>query len=298
MTSFLYNSKICIGKKTIKIQNLIDHDVFFIGQLLKKDDVFLTLDELNNRYSTNINFLQYNSIISSIRKYTKTLNIDKHSPKPNYQPALNIILTTQSGTAPIYRTFIKPEKINKGFEKWSKITEISRDDWLESFKILIVTTNDPKLRWIQYRILHHILTTNRSVAKFLHNQSELCSFCNLKSETITHLFWECSKTQLLWKQLEAKIKTRCSHSCNFRFTQNLIIFGQCEVIRTDKICDFMILMAKFYIYRCKVQSINLNIKLFMTELFNRYNIERIICRNKNQFKNDWAPYINLFKSLL
>ena len=78
MTSFLHNSKICIGKKAIKTQNLIDHEVFFIGQLLKEDDLFLTLEELNNTYSTNLNFLQYNSIISSIRKYTKTLIIDKH----------------------------------------------------------------------------------------------------------------------------------------------------------------------------------------------------------------------------
>ena len=99
MTSFLHNSKICIGKKTIKFQNLIDHDVFFIGQLLKEDDLFLTLEELNNTYSTNLNFLQYNSLISSIKKYTKTLVFNKHSPKLNYQKALNIILTTKYGTA-------------------------------------------------------------------------------------------------------------------------------------------------------------------------------------------------------
>ena len=181
---------------------------------------------------------------------------------------------------------------------WTQKTDISREDWLESFKILIATTNDPKLRWIQYRILHHILTTNRSVSKFLNNQTELCSFCNIKSETITHLFWECSKSQIFWKQLETKFNNRCFHSHNFRFTHNLVLFGHCEVIKTDKICDFIILMAKFYIYRCKVQSINLNINIFIKELFNRYKIENIICRNKNQFKNDWAPYQNVFKSIL
>ena len=54
------------------------------------------------------------------------------------------------------------------------------------------------------------------------------------------------------------------HSYNFKFTRNLVLYGHCEVIRTDKICDFIILMAKFYIYRCKVQSINLNININRT----------------------------------
>ena len=298
MTSFLYNSKICVGKKTIKNRNLIDNNVFFIGQLLKPDNTFLTLQELNTKYSTHINFLQYNSIKSSITEFTKTISFDKHTKKTNFQPPLDIILTTRSGTSPIYKAILTPEHSCNGLKKWSKHTEISEEDWIDSFQKLIVTTTDPKLRWIQYRILHNILTTNRSVSKFIQHQTDLCSFCNRKSETIVHLFWECPKTNLFWKELQNIFNNRCLHSFNFKFTKNLVFFGHCEKITTDKICDFIILMAKFFIYRCKVQGINLNIKHFINELYNRYNIELIISKNKNQCKCDWAPYQNIFKSFM
>jgi len=271
---------------------------FFYRTTFKKDILFLTLEEFNNKYSTKLNFLQYNSIISSIRKYTNSISIEKQGKKHNFQPALNIILTTKSGTSPIYNKFIIPEANISGFRKWSQNTGISKDEWLDSFVKLIATTNDPKLRWIQSRILHHILTTNRSVSKYTHNQTDLCSFCNLKSETILHIFWECTKTKIFWNNLETTFNNRCSHSVNFRFTKSLILFGHCEIIRTDKICDFIILMAKFFIYRCKVQNINLNSRLFLIELYNRYKAEFIISKNRNQLRNGWAPYQNMFKAIL
>jgi len=298
ITSFLYNSKICVGKKTIKNYNLINNNVFFIGQLLKPDNTFLTLQELNTKYSTNINFLQYNSIKSSIADYTNTISFEKHSKKTKFQPPLDIILTTKSGTSPIYKAMLTPEQTYNGLNKWIKSTEISKEDWIDSFLKLIVTTNDPKLRWLHFRILHNILTTNRSVSKFIQHQTDLCSFCNLKSETIVHLFWECPETKRFWKELQNIFNNRCLHSFNFKFTKNLVFFGHCETIATDKICDFIILMAKFFIYRCKVQGINLNVKLFIKELYNRYSIEMIISKNKNQCKCDWAPYQNIFKSFL
>ena len=46
------------------------------------------------------------------------------------------------------------------------------------------TTTDPRLIWLQYRIIHNILTTNKSVSKFKHDQSEKCSFCGIQSESI------------------------------------------------------------------------------------------------------------------
>ena len=52
---------------------------------------------------------------------------------------------------------LTPEHSCNGLKKWSKHTEISEEDWIDSFQKLIVTTTDPKLRWIQYRILHNIL---------------------------------------------------------------------------------------------------------------------------------------------
>ena len=62
-----------------------------------------------------------------------------------------------------------------------------------------------------------------------------------------------------WNDLSILINRRCSHAYKFRFTEKYVLFGLCESIKTDKICDFITLMAKFYIYRCKVQHNDLNV---------------------------------------
>ena len=67
---------------------------------------------------------------------------------------------------------------------------------------------------------------------------------------------------------------------------------------TDKICDLIILIAKFYIYRCKVQNKSLNINIFIKELYRRYQIEKSISKDSNLFKNNWTQYETLFKGIL
>ena len=159
------------------------------------------------------------------------------------------------------------------------------------------STTDTKLRWLQFRILHNILTTNRSVAKFKQDQNPLCQFCKSHSETIHHLFWKCSKVKTFWNELSLTINSRCSHTHNFKIDENLAIFGQSTQIKTDNICEFIVLLAKFYIYRSKVQNTVLNSKIFIQELYNRYCIEKEVHKNSLSFKNSWLPYINVFRGL-
>ena len=207
-------------------------------------------------------------------------------------------MSKEKGSSDIYQKFIVFKKEMTGFQRWSKITDFSNEAWLASFQLLKNTTSDTKLRWLQYRILHYIITTNRSVSKFIIGQDSNCSFCGAHSETIKHLFWQCRLVQHFWNDLSSLINKKCSHAHNFKFTEHLVLFGKCNDICTDKICNLIILLAKFYIYRCKVQNNNLNINVFMKELYKRYHIEKIINDNSNSFKNNWIPYLNLFKGIL
>ena len=122
-------------------------------------------------------------------------------------------------------------------------------------------------------------------------------FCKKSSETIQHLFWYCSVVKQFWKKLETIINLRCIHAHNFKFNENLVLFGSSDNVYTDKICDLIVLMAKFYIYRCKVNQINLSFSMFISELYHRYRVELEINRNSVDFRNNWGPYMNLFKSL-
>ena len=149
---------------------------------------------------------------------------------------------------------IKNETLVTGQSTWSTALGISAEKWKNNFASLKSLTFDTKLRWFQYRVLHHILSTNRSVSKFKREQSELCTFCGAHSETIQHLLWQCKKVQTFWNDLSDLLNRRCTHTHNFSFNECLILFGQSDLITitTDKICNFIILTAKFHIYKCKV----------------------------------------------
>ena len=68
---------------------------------------------------------------------------------------------------------IKIEQECTGYNRWSKVTDLSKRSWELSFVKLKFSTHDSKLRWLQFRILHNILTTNRSVSKYKENSSRL-----------------------------------------------------------------------------------------------------------------------------
>jgi len=296
-TRFLYNSDIKIGRQVIKNKKLISNEVFSIDQL-KANDTFLTFQELNNKLNTPLNFLEYNSIINSVKSYLNKYSSLKSFKEVPYSPALNIIMLKEKGSSVIYKNMLNTDKEITGFKRWSNTTNISRKEWEISFKLLKSTTSDTKLKWLQFRILHYTLTTNRSVSKFKTNQSSYCTFCGAHSETILHLFWDCTCVQRFWNGIAAILNRKCNHSHNFKLTKHLVIFGKCEIIRTDNICDLIILLSKYYIYRCKVQSQTLNINLFIRDLYRRYNIEKIVNKNSITFKNNWAPYLPLFKGII
>ena len=297
-SSFLYNSRIKVGKTEIKDHELKEKKIFFIHQLMDGDN-FLKFNEFRCKYNIRMNMLRFFSIISSIKNYIKTLPTENIINSTEFPLPFNVIFNAKKGAALIYRNLNSQEKEQEptGFLKWNKQITISKTDWKQTFRNLKRTTKDCKLIWLQYRISHSILTTNRSVSKFNHQQSHLCQFCNLHSETIHHLFWQCPKVTAFWTSLSVLMNKRCMHAYKFRFTEKYILFGMSENIKTDKICDFITLMAKFYIYKSKVQHTELNVNCFIINLYYRYEIEKYTNKNSVFFRNIWGPYLKLFKAL-
>ena len=104
--------------------------------------------------------------------------------------------------------------------------------------------------------------------------------------------------KLFWKQLTNLIKERCTHANNFEVNEVFILLGHSEFMYSDYVCDIIILLAKLFIYRCKVQRSDLIFKNFLNDVYNRYCCEKVINKNSQLFINRWQPYLNIFKSLL
>ena len=296
-TSFLFNKRILIGNQVISNKELRSKNICLIKELMNEKD-FLSHQEFILKNNIQIDYLTYHSILRSVNIFINKIEPEDTGQKIKNQPTIEVIMKNKKGASAIYQAFLENKANYTGIERWKKILNIEDDQWLGYFSFLKFTTRDTKLRWFQFRILHYILTTNRSVSKYIVNQNHLCTFCNTESETIQHLFWGCEKVKNFWNKLSSLVNERCKNVHNFSFSENLVLFGQSDFVYTDDVCNLMILMAKFFIYRCKVQNTCINLKFFIKEFYNRYIAEKLLEKESQDFVNKWYPYINLFKGLL
>ena len=157
--------------------------------------------------------MNYNSVISAVRNYISGHKVSNTcQTNETYQPPVNLIMNNKKVASAIYRVMLEPHKEFKGHTRWSNSVQITLDQWQNCFKTLKSISRDTKLRWFQLRIMHHILTTNRSVSKYNKEQSHVCQFCSAHSETIHHLFWKCDEVRTFWNQLEHRLNSRCNEA--------------------------------------------------------------------------------------
>ena len=181
--------------------------------------------------------------------------------------------------------------------KWN--SEFNHLNWKAIFTNAIKISPDPQLKWFQARIIHRILPTK----KYLHlcklTHSPLCVFCDSNVETLNHLFWSCTFVQSFWNDLVKKLKEKCTHCDRFYLCQELILFGKMDNIYTDKALDSILLYAKYFIYKCKLQERRPLFDLFISELKHRIIIEKSLASRTgklNTFKDKWKIYVDILDS--
>lgn len=89
--------------------------------------------------------------------------------------------------------------------------------------------------------------------KYKNNIETRCSFCQVHTETVYHLFWTCSYTEHLWKDMETFIKNNIQQDISVTFKD--IIFGHFDSDSNNNKSCFVInliyFLGKFYIHKCK-----------------------------------------------
>lgn len=116
-----------------------------------------------------------------------------------------MLVQTKKGSNPMYAILNTKVVKPKGKDKWARYFEISDEQWKTSYLPFLVSKVS-KLQWFQYRINHHILTTNSikntKIQKYITNTNK-CTFRKEEEETIYHLIWECPNVQRFFEQLHS-----------------------------------------------------------------------------------------------
>lgn len=76
--------------------------------------------------------------------------------------------------------------------KWETLLEL--DDtfsWKSKYNAIFNCTKDSELLWLEYRIFHRILGTNKYLFNCKITYNNKCNLCTKEPESIEHLFFYC-----------------------------------------------------------------------------------------------------------
>ena len=292
------NANILIGGNVIFYRNWIEKGVYNIWHFLNDNGCFLDFQSFKTKYRIQTNFITYNGCVMAIKKYICAVGVRVGGEQIyNYENSkvLRLIFSVHKGARPFYDILMQDESKPNCCRNWENRLEVTVS-WNNIFK-KVQQIKDTKLKWFQTRVVHRILGTNITLQSMGLENSYNCSFCNMEKENIQHLFWSCQIVQQFWINFHAQLITKCPHAATLQFTQHLVIFGcDCRTI-TDEVFDLIVILAKMYIYKCKMAKESPLYDVFVTWLKDRYEVEKFIAciqMRYEKFAQTWNMYTPLF----
>ena len=283
-----------IGNKKNKVW--LQRGIQFLSDIVDENGDILAFENFKQKFrlEEHTNFLDYFSLIKSLPSKWKEI-IKSQTQSKNTDPLITKLCRAEKAQRPsqvIYQELRKSvaKRPQKCLQKWEASHNIDMDSWPEIFKLAHDTVTESKLKIFQYKLLLRILPTNRLLRLMKIRQSDLCSFCDKETESISHLFWECESVLRFWNSLSLLVSE--SNILRIDFNQRNILFGISKGLLS---VNYLILVGKYYIYKCKWLGIIPKTKGFIQYLKFRHDIEKcmaLLGTNK-QYKNTWTTLKSL-----
>ena len=125
-----------------------------------------------------------------------------------------------------------------------------------------------------------IVPNNKYLFKCRLAPSVLCDFCSRNEETNAHLFWQCWYVQDLWSKIQEILK---ANNIDISLSYFNICFGVTFGNNLKhSVFNFIILLAKNYIFSSKYKQQIPNINGFLSTLHQTKEFEEYIAFSKNK----------------
>ena len=290
-----HNSLIRIENKPIFYKSWFTAGVKDVKDILDTDGKsILSYTAFTAKYKIKTNFLEFYKVVSAVKLYRQ-----KCSEQPNRGPKTKTfgqtLLASEKACKTVYKSIIEKKATTplKSQEKWLSKENIignANVNWENTYRLPFLCTTETKLRVFQFMFLHRRIATNDFLFKIGLKQADSCSFCGEFTETLAHLFWYCSYTQKFWKDIYQWITQNTTLNKSIAFSP-LICLGLTDNI-SDLLLHHLFLIAKRYIYTCKLNNCNPALQVYIQTVMNSMEIEKEIASNNNNmssFKNKWSP---------
>lgn len=186
----------------------------------------------------------------------------------------------------------------KSQEKWNIIFENIDLDWKTIYNLPAKSCNNTKIHWFQYRIIHRILATNDLLLKLNIRNNNLCTFCGILPEKIQHLFWHCHVVLEFWETIEQLFLQKIHYALNVN--KQTAIFGITHNICYNRSINYILILTRYYIYKCRLNNKSLNIQAWKNEIKHFILIEKLIAIKNDTFEKftkEWEKWSPIFEEV-
>ena len=296
-----YNSK--IGTKNIFYPDWFKRGLYFVGDVLNEKGNMLQLQEINRKYNMRVNFLNYFTIRTTLRKFIlQFINGDEFlADTPNIPFHMHIYIKPLKGGRYLYHILNDCTGDPSDCEqKWCQKLNQDHDInfWKQIYKINFFTIYDNSVIWFQYRIIRRILGTQEFLHKIKQSDSDICRLCGQYCETITHLFVVCNKVNSLWKNLQTWIETKTGSAFNFSDTDKIL--GCAFIEHSFWPVNFILLITRFYIFKCAKDNKTLSLSQLQKLIKTKYTEQEMLSNINNginTFDRRWSLWSDIFAEI-
>ena len=258
------NSLIRVGNRPIHYRSWSSKGVTTVGHLMKDDNNFLSFSDFTERYDIETNFLTFQGVISAVKSLWKSNEANLHNENAIYESFIDTFLKTKKPNRPAYKILVskKQKRPITAQRKW--VTDCMLEtqeniDWKTVYRTPFLCTKITKLIVFQFKLLHRRLVTNSFLTKINLKDNEQCTFCQNDKETLIHLFWTCQVSILFWQGFKQWAINRGELS-------NITNLSPCLVLglkpNKNKSINFYFLIARYFIWTCKMRNISPKIENF------------------------------------
>ena len=292
-----YNKNILIGNSTVFYRNWFDSGVHAIKHFFDANGNFVTFNEFQTKLQfRETNFLKFNGCLQAIRKYINKCNIViSNNESDDTHSLCKIFKSAPNGAKHFYSLLSNNDVVHNCCNKWLEKLQVEIP-WKIVFEKL-KQIKDVKYKWFQIRIIHRIIATNVTLKAMNIKNNDMCTFCNEARESIDHLFVHCTLIQVFWNVFKELLIQENIVPDNFVFTPINILFGCTNEKALSNMLYYVILIAKFYIYKTRCEDASPTFPLFRKYLTNIFEIERFIAMKNHAIENfndkwtDWDKLI-------
>ena len=244
-----------------------------------------------SKYRIKTNFLSYHSVVTALRRYKETFSPHINKTGKREEPKPSFPLTH---CRVIYKMLIqkKASPSTQSQTKWSAedaLLDSFPVNWKKTYSLPFLCTKETKLRIFQFKLLQRRIATNDFLYRIGILPTNLCTFCGEAPETLMHLFWNCEYSQIFWKEVLAWIKDKLSQCEGFALSCSMCISFVNEP--PDILVQHLFLIARYYIYTCKLKNTTPVLRIFTELVMNSARIEKRFAFETNalrKFETKWS----------